>query len=152
MSEEIRITSDDYIKYVALGISKGFISFQTLGGQRIHENNAYTSKPTIENGALRAKIQVLTAYNLRKNFPGLSKFSDNLVAMGIKMSWWFGGTEVELLNMIETYLMTTTFLEKFKIYAKAVYYRFTDFFTNSSDGILRWSSLLNFSNPRKKIH
>jgi glycosyltransferase involved in cell wall biosynthesis len=152
MPEEIRITSDDYIKYAALGTSKGFISFQTLGRQRIHGNNAYTSSPTIENGVLRAKIQVLTADNLRKKFPQLSRFSDNLVAMSIKMSWWIGGTEVELLNLIGGYLTTTNFLNKLKIYVKAVYYRIIDFFADISNEISQRSSLPTFFDPKKETH
>ena len=72
MDKKIRITSDDYIKYAALGISKGFISFQPLAKQRIHGNNAYTGKKEV--GTLRGLIQVLTAANLKEKFPELSKY------------------------------------------------------------------------------
>ena len=122
MNEKIRITSDDYIKYAALGISKGFISFQSLAQQRIHGNNAYTAKPAIEK--LRAITQVLTASNLREKFPELSKFSNNLTALAITIDWRIEKDNVDLRNLINSYLMKTTFLEKLKIYAKATYHRY----------------------------
>ena len=122
MSEEIRITSDDYVKYAALGISRGFISFQPLAQQRIHENNAYTCKPNIKK--LRAIIQILTAYQLKKNFPELSKFSYNLVAMGISLYWQVGTSDPEIQSLIRNYIETTTFSASLYIYIKAVYHRF----------------------------
>jgi glycosyltransferase involved in cell wall biosynthesis len=122
VAEEIRITSDDYIKYAALGISCGFISFHSLAQQRIHGNNAYTSNSTILE--LRAKTQILTAHSLKDKFPKLSKFSNNLVAMGIGISWWIGSAEFGLQSLIKDYLRATTFSERFEIYLKSIYYRF----------------------------
>ncbi|MBD2072866.1 glycosyltransferase [Phormidium sp. FACHB-592] len=122
MSEETRITSDDYIKYAALGISKGFISFQPLARQRIHGNNAYTLTPGIEK--LRAKTQILTACQLKEKFPELSKFSNNLVAMGISIYWKIGSIEAATQKLLNTYMSTINYLEKAKIYTKVVYYRF----------------------------
>ncbi|HEY9630757.1 MAG TPA: glycosyltransferase [Coleofasciculaceae cyanobacterium] len=125
MSEEIRITSDDYIKYAALGSSEGFISFQTLAKQRIHGDNAYTFKPN--NGRLRATTQLLTAYKLKENFPSLSKFANNLAVIGISAYWLLEGDKITLRKLIQSYLGSTTLLEKFTIYTKAIYYRFIHF-------------------------
>ena len=125
MDKNIRITSDDYIKYAALGISKGFISFQPLAKQRIHGNNAYTGKSAI--GKLRATTQILTAFNLRKKFPELSKFSNNLVAMGINLYWWIEEdkkNKTDLHQLIKSYLTKTTFIEQLEMYTKAIYYRY----------------------------
>lgn len=125
MNEQIVITSDDYIKYSALGISKGFISFQYLSKQRIHGNNAYTFKPAISK--LRAITQILTAVNLKESFPKLSKFSNNLVAMGINIYWWIEEDKkdkTDLHQLIKKYLAKTTFLERLEIYTKAIYYRY----------------------------
>ena len=122
MPEIIRITSDDYIKYAAMGTSIGFISFQSLAKQRIHGDNAYTSRPN--SRGLKAKIQLLTACSLRKNFPTLTRFSNNLVAMGISICWWLETIESELQALIKEYLSTTTFLETAEIYLRAFYYRF----------------------------
>ena len=129
MPEVIRITSDDYVKYAALGSSTGFISFQSLALQRIHGNNAYTARSNV--GYLKAKIQFLTANSLRKNFPKLSKFSNNLVAMGISISWWLKGVEDELQELLKDYLSTTTLRETIEIYIKAGYYRFVRHYLNN---------------------
>ena len=122
MDEKIRITSDDYIKYAALGISKGFISFEPLAQQRIHGNNAYTGKPAIGN--LRAITQLLTASNLREKFPELSKFANNLTAMAINIYWWIERDNVDLKNLINSYLKKATFLERLEVYTKAIYHRY----------------------------
>lgn len=122
MPEEIKITSDDYLKYAALGTSKGFVSFQLLTQQRIHNDNAYTLKPN--NGNSRAKTQIVTAYVLRQSFPELSEFSDNLLSMGISICWWIGELEPESKKFMHSYLSSVSFIKRIKIYAKAVYYRF----------------------------
>jgi len=122
MPEIIRITSDDYIKYAALGTSRGVISFQPLALQRIHDNNAYTSCSNISH--LKAKTQILTAYSLRENFPTLTNFSNNLVSMGIYICWQLESVESDLNGLINTYIEASSPLEKLAIYTKAGYYRF----------------------------
>ena len=125
MSEEIRITSDDYIKYAALGSSEGFISFQALAQQRIHGDNAYTSKPNI--GRLRATTQIMTACKLKENFPNLFKFSNNLAAVGISVCWYIEGDKIALHKLIKSYLKSTTLLERSEIYIRAFYYRYVHY-------------------------
>lgn len=87
MPEEIRITSDDYIKYAAFGLTKGFIQFEELSAQRIHGNNLYTDDPQKRRGGKRqlesAKIAFLTSYWLSENFPDLSAFSNNIFAQAL---------------------------------------------------------------------
>ncbi|MBD2319195.1 glycosyltransferase [Phormidium tenue] len=121
MNQNIRITSDDYIKYAALGISKGFISFQPLAKQRIHGNNAYTGNTKV--GILKGLIQILTAANLKEKFPELSKFANNLAALAITIFWWLGDDKYEMEKLINNYLAKTTLPEKLQIYSKAIYYR-----------------------------
>jgi glycosyltransferase involved in cell wall biosynthesis len=121
MNQNIRITSDDYIKYAALGISKGFISLQPLAKQRIHGNNAYTGNTKV--GILKGLIQILTAANLKEKFPELSKFANNLAALAITIFWWLGDDKYEIEKLINNYLAKTTLPEKLQIYSKAIYYR-----------------------------
>ncbi|NER50667.1 MAG: glycosyltransferase [Symploca sp. SIO1A3] len=120
MPEVIRITSDDYIKYIALGVSPGFILLEDLALQRIHDNNAYTFRS--DKQQLKAKIHTLTAYWMKINFPSLSKFTNNLLATGMKIYWNSGGIEVEGHKLIKSYLSSATLLEKFKIYTRVFYY------------------------------
>ena len=120
MPEEINITSDDYIKYTALGISSGFVLLKELSCQRIHANNAYTFGKKYRLGA---KIQILTAYWMKNNFPILSKFTNNLLALGISMYWRHGGIEKEYQKLVRNYLSSAKPSEILGIYAKAFYLR-----------------------------
>ena len=117
MPEEIRITSDDYVKYIALGISPGFALFELLAQQNIHGDNAYTFNPN--SVKLRAKTQLLTAYWMKKNFPISSKFSDRLFALGITIyRKWSGGIESESQILVKSYLSSATFLERCEIHSR----------------------------------
>jgi glycosyltransferase involved in cell wall biosynthesis len=116
MPEEIRITSDDYLKYTAFGISPGFVILNQLAKQTIHGNNAYTFKP--DNEKLRAKIQILTAYWMKKNFSGLSKFSDRIFALGLSIYRLNGGVEPECQAVIKNYLASATIPARWEIYAR----------------------------------
>lgn len=123
MPEAIRITSDDYIKFTTFGLTPGFVLLKNLGLQRIHDNNAYTLRNDDKKRQLEAKIQVLTAYWMRKNFPELSNFSNNIFTVGMARHWFNGSKDLETQKLLNSYLASATTLEKTKIYAKAFYYR-----------------------------
>ena len=121
MPEVIRITSDDYIKYTALGLEPGFVILKDLSLQRIHGNNAYTFRN--DKRKLRANIHVLTAYWMRTNFPTLFKFTNNIFAAGMSMYWNSGGINAEDQKLLKSYLVSASPLELLEIYARASYYR-----------------------------
>lgn len=121
MPEVIRITSDDYIKYAALGLDPGFLILEDLALQRIHGNNAYTLRN--DKQKLKAKILVLTAYWMRVNFSTLFKFTNNIFAAGMSMYWGSGGMNAEEQKLIKSYLSSASPLELLEIYARASYYR-----------------------------
>lgn len=81
MPEEIKITSDDYIKYVAIGTAPGYVFLEQLSMQRIHGRNAYTLRK--DQDARVIYIISITAYWIRKNFPHLKWFANNLFAIGL---------------------------------------------------------------------
>ncbi|VXD24155.1 glycosyltransferase family 2 protein [Planktothrix paucivesiculata] len=121
MPEAIRITSDDYIKYLALGLTPGFILFKKLAIQRIHGNNAYTFKP--EKIDLRIKIFCLTAYWIKTNFPQFKKFSNNMLALAIGLDWRYGSRTQENSQLIQDYIASTSIFSLIEIYLRATYYR-----------------------------
>ena len=121
MPEVIKITSDDYIKYTALGLDQGFVILKNLALQRIHDSNAYTLRN--DKQRLRAKIQVLTAYWMKANFPIMSKFTNNIFAVGVSLYWRSGGIEAECQKLVKSYLASATPLERLEMYARAFYYR-----------------------------
>lgn len=121
MPEAIRITSDDYIKYLALGLTPGFILFKKLAIQRIHGNNAYTFKP--EKIDLRIKILGLTAYWIKTNFPQFEKFSNNMFALALGLDWRYGSKNSENRQLIQDYIASTSIFSLIEIYLRATYYR-----------------------------
>jgi glycosyltransferase involved in cell wall biosynthesis len=126
MPEEIRITSDDYIKYVAIGLSPGFILLQDLAEQRIHGENAYTFKPN--NSQLIAKIQLLTGYWIRKNFSELSKFASTLFAYGMNMHWQLKDSEADCQQLVLGYVSISNPWERLELYLRAYYYYFKSWY------------------------
>lgn len=120
MPEIIRITSDDYIKYLASGLTPGVFSLKHLAIQRIHGNNACTFQKNKVN--LRLKIQSLTAYYIKINFPILRKFSNNIFSSSMGLSLRYQGLNSENSELIKKYLASTSILEKIEMYARAMYY------------------------------
>jgi glycosyltransferase involved in cell wall biosynthesis len=123
MPEEIRITSDDYIKYIALGISEGFISSEALAQQLIHGNNAYTLRT--DKQLLRVKIQLQTAYWMRKNFTELTEFSNSIFVSAKKILKNIDSSEIntEIKALERQYLNLTTWLERSQINMRLLYRR-----------------------------
>jgi glycosyltransferase involved in cell wall biosynthesis len=60
------LMSDKYIKELAVGLAKGYLSNQFLGYQRVHQNNLYTKKG---HQKTVIKISIHFAYWVRENFP-----------------------------------------------------------------------------------
>jgi glycosyltransferase involved in cell wall biosynthesis len=122
MPEAIRITSDDYIKYLAIGLTPGFVSISELARQRIHNNNAYTLRTDRDKQKLFAKINILTAYWMKSNFSVIvSKFSNNIFAYAMSVYWLNGGVELESQETIDKYLDALTIPEKIEVYARIIF-------------------------------
>jgi hypothetical protein len=119
MPEAIKITSDNYIKFAACALSKGFALDQELTIQTIHGANAYTLRK--DKQQLRVKIQILIAYWLRMNFPFVFKFTDRLLADGIETSWHIGGLEPECKKLFKTYLKSARFGRQFMIWLRILF-------------------------------
>jgi glycosyltransferase involved in cell wall biosynthesis len=74
MPEQIRIISDNYLKWAALGMERGLFSADKLAVQRIHSSNVYTGIPAARAAPLRAEILLSTAFHLHKRYPELALF------------------------------------------------------------------------------
>ncbi|MGF1568340.1 MAG: glycosyltransferase family 2 protein [Nodosilinea sp.] len=126
MPEEIRITSDDYIKYVALGLSEGFALLEQLSIQRIHGNNAYTMRNNNRSGI--AKNCFLTAYWLRTNFPPLGIFSNKMFAVAIAVDDFKSlaktlNEDSRLKEVVANYLSSSRYTDVFSIFARSFFYK-----------------------------
>jgi glycosyltransferase involved in cell wall biosynthesis len=73
MSDSIRITSDNYVKFCALAFSSGLMLEDSLTLQRIHGSNAYTHDRE-DKAAVANRIAVLTGMALYRKSPSLRRF------------------------------------------------------------------------------
>lgn len=129
MPEVITITSDNYLKFTASALSKGFFLNKQLTIQRLHGNNAYSRRQ--DKQYLKAKIRILTAFWMRHNFPILAKFANNLFASGLGTYWYIGEIQTECRETIQSYFTSIPVLEKMAIILKAYYFFSTNKLQNS---------------------
>lgn len=98
MPEDIRITSDNYLKFSALALSPGYFHADLLAEQRLHGRNAYTSRAGSER--LRGEVAMKTAVALMDRVPSTGAFAVRLYAVGLARALRHGGN-------IKTYSKTT---------------------------------------------
>ncbi len=118
-AEEIAL-NDSYLQFSAISLGKGVALAKDLSLQRVHSHNAYTLKT--DKQRLVARINVLTAYWLRVNFPSLAKFTDKLFASGIANYWRTGGIETRSQAVVKKYWATVLPLERLNIGTRVLYY------------------------------
>jgi glycosyltransferase involved in cell wall biosynthesis len=120
MSESIRITSDDYLKYAAFALTSGYVLLEELSWQTIHDNNAYTLRT--DKDELRAKINIATAYLLKEKIPSIIKFTNNIFALGLSIHRKLAQKEQNTLALIEAYFSDLKITDKIEINLRSFYY------------------------------
>jgi glycosyltransferase involved in cell wall biosynthesis len=118
MPEEIKITSDNYIKYLALALGKGMLLSDQLAVQRIHGDNHYTFNPALP--MLQAKTIFLTAYWIEHHFPFLYQLTDNLFSVGIALSWRNRMVDSASGKLIKQYFSSISLLRKLRIQIRSL--------------------------------
>jgi glycosyltransferase involved in cell wall biosynthesis len=111
--------NDSYVKFVALGMSPGVTINQELTLQRIHGENAFTFK--VDRRQV-AKIHVLMAYWMQKNFPQLTKFTNNLLAVGMAAYQQAGGVEPNSQRLSQEYLQGLGWRHRVQYQSKLWFY------------------------------
>jgi glycosyltransferase involved in cell wall biosynthesis len=112
--------NDSYLQFTAFALGKGFALAKELSLQRVHGDNAYTFRP--DKQRLVARINILTAYWIRANFPSLYRFTNKLFAEGIGTYWRTGGIEAKSQEVVKNYLSSVLPLERLKINARVLYH------------------------------
>ena len=121
MPEGSAITvSDNYLKFTAAALSKGFFMDKKLAIQRVHSNNAFTFKN--DKQQLGARIHIFTAHWMRIKFPLMAKFSNNLFAVGLSNYWHSGGVETEYREFVKNYLSSVSLPERLQINLRTLYH------------------------------
>lgn len=119
MPEAIKITSDDYLKYAASALIKGFYLNKELAIQKIHGDNAYTLRDGKQQ--VKARVCILTAYWIQVKFPSLSKFAKSMFITGIATYWRTGGIAPESREVVDSYFSSFPPLERLKINTRSLY-------------------------------
>lgn len=112
--------NDNYVKFTAIGLSKGFALARELTIQRIHGANALTLRS--DKQQLSARVDVLTAYWMRNKFPFINRFANNIFAIGLGTYWRTGGIESEYQKVVNSYLSSLLLPEKLEIKMRALYH------------------------------
>lgn len=111
---------DNYVKFIAVALSKGFMLADSLSFQRIHDANMVTLQP--QRAYLRAREYVYTGQWIRQEFPAFKKFANKLVSLAVSINWSEVNKDIENTKTIQEYLSFSTFLEKLEIHLRATYY------------------------------
>lgn len=120
LPEEIRIASDNYLKFIASALGKGYFMNQPLALQKIHDSNAYTLRE--DKDQVKAEVVIKTAYWIRVRYPFLATFANGLMIHGIGMSQKVGQVETECHKFIKAYFELTRWVEYFTIQIMVVWY------------------------------
>ncbi|MBE9126805.1 MULTISPECIES: glycosyltransferase family 2 protein [unclassified Coleofasciculus] len=78
MPEQFLISGDAFLRLATIHLSPGVLSPEKFAIHRSHGNNFYEFKKNI--GVDRSKLYIKVAYYLRKRFPEIYNFTDNLLA------------------------------------------------------------------------
>lgn len=116
---------DRYLKFAALGLSKGVFLNKDLVVQGIHSNNAFSIGSGGYNSDKQRKESrtlILTAYWLRLRFPVLARFANKIFGIGIGNYWRNGGIDTKYKKVVKEYLSTLTALERLETSLRAYYH------------------------------
>jgi glycosyltransferase involved in cell wall biosynthesis len=122
MPETIRITSDNYIKHVALALAEGWMVPEELSWQRIHGSNAYTKRP-LGKERLVGRTQLLTGIFLHARHPTLHRLGRKIFCRGLGRLWASGGMDPECRELMESFLYPLALPAKSEVFMRAVYWR-----------------------------
>jgi glycosyltransferase involved in cell wall biosynthesis len=105
--ELIRITSDNYLKFVALSIAEGWIDSQNLALQRIHGDNAYTNRGN--KVRVFGRTGLVTGICLHERFPVLQPLGRTIFCNGLGTLWATGGIDDDCQPLVTSFLDSFAF-------------------------------------------
>lgn len=121
MNESIRVTSDKYIKFTAIALSKGFFVNKPLSIQKIHGKNLYSLQ---NNKQLKNKTNLITAYAMREKFPQLVRFANNIFAKALVSCFDSEHEDRECKELIKSYSASLSKIEKLEIKLQSLFLSF----------------------------
>ncbi len=116
--EAITMASDNYLKHCCMAIEPGHFIAETLTLQRIHGENAYTTK---KNDPLRANMSLAIAIGLRNHFPVLREAANRFFAAAIVAKWKAGADFRTWSTLIRDYVTKLSWRERPELFARIAY-------------------------------
>lgn len=113
-------TINNYEKFTAVALTKGFALAKELSTQRIHDTNVFTRRQ--ERHKLDARLHILTADWMRLKFQFMRN-ANNSFATGIGTYWRIGGIEAEYQEVVKSYQSSVSPLQELEISFRAFYHR-----------------------------
>jgi glycosyltransferase involved in cell wall biosynthesis len=114
---ELRILTDNYIKFVMLALYAGYYVAEPLAALRLHGSNAYSMGPSDD---MRSTMDVQIANAIRARFPELLSKADRLISITQAKCWRGLGIGAPVHQGVRTYLKESTNSSALKIYVGAL--------------------------------
>ncbi|MCP6759826.1 MAG: glycosyltransferase family 2 protein [Fischerella sp. CENA71] len=116
--------SDHYVKFMAVGLSKGYILGESLTFQRIHDSNMATLRKDKKH--MQAREYLFTGLWVKQEFPQFSKFANKIFAVGMCWNQQNGNNDRENSEITQKYLDSIFWHEKIKLQCIILYYYLQD--------------------------
>lgn len=112
------MASDNYLKHCSMAIESGHFLAEMLTLQRIHGENAYTTK---KNDPLRANMSLAIAIGLRNHFPLLREAANRFFAAAIVAKWKAGADFRTSSTLMRDYVKKLSWRERPELFARIAY-------------------------------
>jgi glycosyltransferase involved in cell wall biosynthesis len=122
MPETIRISSDYYLRYTSVALTKGWVIAEPLAILRVHGDNSWTLKP--EKLTQKAEVFILTGYWMKQNFPHLEKMANKVFSMGLGIGWHTGELDRDFYEkIVNGHLSTAALPQRIEMILRSSYHR-----------------------------
>jgi glycosyltransferase involved in cell wall biosynthesis len=119
IAEEIRITADNYLKFLAAALSPGVYLRDALAVQRLHGDNLYTMG---RDRIVEARIHLLIADNMRLRQPALARLSNHIFARSFGLYAAAQRRDAFCETIIRRFFRATAFLDLPDLILRASYH------------------------------
>jgi glycosyltransferase involved in cell wall biosynthesis len=109
--------ADNYLKFVIMGLARGYYLAEPLGVMKIHGDNMFSMGNW---GTSRFPADIKVAAAMRANFPQLVAKADRLVSVTLANYWHLKRHDRPTVEESEKYLARSSSLSKMRIYGGAV--------------------------------
>jgi glycosyltransferase involved in cell wall biosynthesis len=117
------LMSDKYIKELAVGLGKGFLSHAFLGYQRVHQDNLYTNKAHLKTAI---KISINFAFWVRENFPKFFERANREYAYSKFLNHTLPAKERVINEYSQQFWHSSGFFTQIRILLFSLFYRLRD--------------------------